>query len=78
MIVKQCSISGMRSDGTSCLMSFIRTCVKRDSTKLTSRFVERSRIFWIFYMKSVELIMCDSDFSVTGCSVWLGSEISCM
>jgi len=44
--------------------------VKRDSTsKLTSRSVGRSRIFWIFFIKFVELVMCDSDFSVRNCSV---------
>ena len=80
MIVKQCSISGMRSEGTSCEafimfnVSFIGTCVKRDSTsKLTSRSVRRRRIFLIiigfFCIKSVELVMCDSDFSVRNCSV---------
>jgi len=69
MIVKQCSISGMMSEGTLCEVfimfnvSFIGTCVKRDSTsKLTSRSVGRSRIFWIFFIKSVELVMCDSIF----------------
>ena len=52
MIVKQCSISGMKSEGTSCEafimfnVSFIGTCMKRGSTsKLTSRSVGRSRIF---------------------------------
>ena len=60
MIVKQCSISGMMSEGTLCEVfimfnvSFIGTCVKRDSTsKLTSRSVGRSRIFWIFFIKYV-------------------------
>jgi len=44
--------------------------VKRDSTsKLTGRFMGRSRIFWIFCMKSVELITCDSDFLLRSCSV---------
>jgi len=70
VIVKQCSISGrafymrafyMRSEGILCeafIMSFIGTCVKRDSMlKLTSRSVGCSRIFWIFCMKSIELIM---------------------
>jgi len=39
-------------------VSFIGTCMKRDSTlKLTSRSVGRNRIFWIFCMKSVELVM---------------------
>ena len=80
MIVKQCSISGMRSEGISCKafimfnVSFIGT-VKRDSMKLTNRSVERSRIVWIFYIKSVELVMCD--LPVRGCSVVLGSGISC-
>ena len=53
MVVKQCSISGMRSEGNSCEafimfnVSFIGIYVKRDSTsKLTSRFVRRSRIFF--------------------------------
>ena len=27
------------------------------------------RFFWIFYMKSVQLVMCDSDFPVRGYSV---------
>jgi len=59
----------MRSEGTSCEtfiifnVSFIGTCVKRDSTsKFTSNSVGR-RIFWIFCMKSDELVMCDSDSS---------------
>jgi len=39
------------------------------TSKLTSRFVGRSRIFWIFCMKSVELVMYDSNFPVRGCSV---------
>ena len=44
-------------------VSFIGACMKRDSpSKFTSRSVERSRIFWIFCTKSVELVMCDSDF----------------
>jgi len=34
-----------------------------------TRSAGRSRIFWIFYMKSVELVKCDSDFLVRGCSV---------
>jgi len=66
----------MRSKGTSYEafimfnVSFIGTCMKKDSmSKLTSRFVGRSRIFWIFCMKSVELVMCDSDFPVRSCSV---------
>ena len=70
MVVKQCSISGIRSEGTSCEVfimfnvSFIGTCVKRDSMlKLISRFVEFRRT------KSIELIMCDMDFPVRGCSV---------
>jgi len=51
-------------------VSFIGTCVKRDSTsKLTSKSVGRSRIFWIFHMKSVELFMYDSNFLVRSCSV---------
>ena len=52
MVVKQCSISGMRSEGTLCEafiifnVFFIGTCVNRDSTsKLTSRSVGRNRIF---------------------------------
>ena len=45
-------------------VSFIGTCMKKDSTsKLTSRSVERSRIFLIFCMK------CDSDFPVRDCNV---------
>jgi len=49
--VKQCSISRMRLEGTSCEafimfnVSFIGTCVKSDSTKLISRSVGHSRIF---------------------------------
>ena len=86
MFIKQCSISGMKSERTSCEVfiifneSFIGTCVKRDSTsKLTSRSTGHSRIFWIFYMKSVQLVMCDSDFPVRGYSVCvLGSGINCM
>ena len=51
-------------------VSFIGTCMKRDSTlKLTSRSVGCNRIFWIFCMKSVELVMCDSNFPVRDCSV---------
>ena len=79
MVVKQYSISGMRLEETLCeafimfnvfWIVFIGTCVKRDSTsKLTSRSVGRSRIFWIFFIKFVELVMCDSDFSVRNCSV---------
>ena len=38
-------------------------------SKFTSRSMGRSRIFWIFCMKSVELVMCDSDFPVRDCSV---------
>ena len=52
MVVKQCSISGMRSEGTLCEafimfnVSFIGTCVKRDSTsKLTNKSVGHNRIF---------------------------------
>ena len=63
MIVKQCSISGMMSEGTLCEVfimfnvSFIGTCVKRDSTsKLTSRSVGRSRIFWIFFIMLISRI----------------------
>jgi len=63
----------MRSKETSCKafimfnVSFIGICVKRDSTsKLTSRSVGRSRTFC---MKSVELVMCDSDFSMRDCTV---------
>jgi len=49
---------------------FIGTCLKRDSTsKLTSRSVGHSQIFWIFCMKSVELVTCDSDFPVRDYSV---------
>ena len=65
----------MKSKGTSYEafimfnVSFIGICVKRDSTsKLTSRSVGRNRIFWTFYMKSVELIMWFG-FSSQG-SVW--------
>jgi len=61
-------------------VSFIRTCVKRDSTsKLTSRSVGFPVVgfFGFFCMKSVELVMCDSDFLMRGYSV-LGSGISCM
>ena len=47
---------------------FIETFVKRDSTsKLTNKSVEHSRIFWIFYVKSVELVMYDSNFPAKGC-----------
>ena len=76
MIVKQCSISGMKSEETSCEafiifnVSFIGICVKRDSTsKLTSRSERRSRIFLngIFCMKSIELVVFDSNFPVRGC-----------
>ena len=81
MVVKQCSISGMSSEGTSCEtfimfnMSFIGICVKRNSTlKLSSRSVGRSRIFC---MKSIEFVMYDSDFPGVVMFV-LGSEISCM
>jgi len=63
----------MKSEGTSCEafimfnVSFIETCVKRDSTsKLRSRSVSRNRFFC---MKFVELVMCDSDFLVRSCSV---------
>jgi len=61
-------------------VSFIGTYVKRDSTsKLISRSVGHSRIFWIFCMKSVELVMCDSDFLVKSCVLFvLESEISCI
>ena len=76
MIVKQCSISEMRSERTSCVIFimfnvfFIGTCVKSDSTsKLPSRSVGR-RISWIFCMKSVELVMYDSDFLMRDCSVY--------
>ena len=76
MVVKQYSISGMRLEGTLCEafimfnVSFIGTCVKRDAMlKLTNRSVRRSRTSWIFSIKSIELIMCDSNFSVRGCSV---------
>jgi len=65
VIVKQCSIR-MKSEGTSCEafimfnVTFTGTCMNRDPTsKLTSRSVGRSRIF---YMKSIELIIYDSDF----------------
>jgi len=77
--------NGMRSEGTSCEVFimfnvfFIGICMKKDNTsKLTSKSVGRSRIFWIFCMKSVELVMCDSDFSVRVVTFVLGSEISCM
>ena len=41
-------------------VSFIGTCVKRDSTsKFTSRSVGRSWIFWIFCSP---LVICDSDY----------------
>jgi len=51
-------------------VSFIGTCVKRDSTsKLTSRSVGRSWIFCLDLLKSIELIMCDSNFPVKGCNV---------
>ena len=53
------SISEKRSEETSCEVfimfnvSFIETCVKRNSTlKLINRSVGRSWIFWIFCMKS--------------------------
>ena len=48
-----------------CLMSLY----ENSTAKLTSKSVECSRIFWIFCMKFVELVMCDSDFSVRSCSV---------
>jgi len=55
VVIKHCFISRMRSEETSCEVfimfnvSFIGTCLKRDPTsKLTSKFVECSRIFWIF------------------------------
>ena len=58
MVVKQYSISGMRSEGTLCEtfimfnVSFIGTCVKRDSTsKFTSRSVRRSRVFLDLFYK---------------------------
>jgi len=38
-------------------------------SKLTSRSVGHNRIFWIFCMKSVELVMCDSDFPMRDCNV---------
>jgi len=61
-----------------CLMSFIGTCVKRDSTsKLTSRSVG-CRIFCIFCMKSVKLVMYDSEFSVRSIVFMLRNRISCM
>jgi len=60
-------------------VSFIGTCVKRDSTsKFTSRSVRRSQIFRIFCMKSVELVMCDSNFPVRECSVCARKRINCM
>ena len=69
MIVKQCSISEMRSERASYNafiifnVSFIGTYVKRNSTsKYTSKFVGCSRIFFIFCIKSIELVICDSDF----------------
>jgi len=53
-----------------CLMCLLLGLVKRDSTsKFISKSVGYSRIFWIFYIKSVELVMCDSDFPVRGCNV---------
>ena len=70
----------MRSKGTSYEafimfnVSFIGTCMKKDSmSKLTSRFVGRSRIFWIFYMKSIKLVTCDSDFPGY-CSVYVRKQ----
>ena len=42
-------------------VSFIRICVKRDSTS-KFRSWDVVRFFWIFYMKSIKLVMCDSDF----------------
>ena len=50
-------------------VSFIGTYVKRNSTLKLTRSVGRNQIFWIFFIKSVELVMCDSDFPVRGCSV---------
>ena len=65
----------MKSKGTSYEafimfnVSFIGIYVKRDSTsKFTSRSVGRNRIFWTFYMKSIELVMWFG-FSSQG-SVW--------
>jgi len=60
----------MRWEETSCeiFITFIGTCVKI-SSKRTSKSVGRSRIFYIFYTNSVELVMCDSDFPVRNCSI---------
>jgi len=77
----------MRSEETSCepllcLIFFIGTCVKRDTTsKLRSTdFIQKMQkirlrpwdvvgFFCIFCMKSVELVICDSDFPGRSCSV---------
>ena len=50
-------------------VSFIGTYVKRNSTLKLTRSVGRNQIFWIFFIKSVELVMCDSDFLVRDCNV---------
>jgi len=60
------------SEGTSCdafIMFNVSFIEKGFYSKFTSRFVKRNRIFWIFCMKSVESVMCDSDFPVRGCSI---------
>jgi len=44
-------------------VSLIGICVKRDSTsKLISMSAQCNQIFWIFWMKSVELMMCVPNF----------------
>jgi len=55
VVVRQCSIKGMRLEGTSCddliilSVSLIGSCVKKDSiSKLTSMSAQCNRIFWIF------------------------------
>jgi len=75
VVFRQCSIKGMRLGETSCedvimsSVSLIGTCVKRDSTsKLTNMSVGCNRIFWIFCMKSIELIICVLDFPMRHCS----------
>jgi len=47
-------------------VSFIGTYVKRDSMSNLQAGLWDNRTFWIFCMKSVELVMCDSDFPVKG------------
>jgi len=50
-------------------VSLIGTYVKRDSTlKLTSMSAGCNRIFWIFWLKSIELMMCVLDFTIRGFS----------